>query len=345
MHAPCCVRARGAVALALASIPFAGSPLAAQPEFATTVIAVDTRGGAGGGTFQPTNALGAPSGGGAGGGSSHVHSLGVDGHLTLGFGVTITDGPGADLLVAENPFTTGPGQVYAELLFVEVSTDGAQFARFPSRYFRGDGSSFAINTIGFAQGLAGQTPVYSNPMQPGVDPLDVVEAGGGAFDLADLRSHPLVRSGAVDLHRITEVRLVDAVSGQSVDSRGRVILDPSAGSADIDAVTVLHHTGNVSGRGPEVTLEVPPDGNFVLTIADPDGLADLDPASLRLSLYGVPTAPAPLLSVMTLRQLTATSFTLQLGGPLPPGWLVQLGVSVKDRAGNRSGARRQRPID
>jgi len=327
---------------ALFTIP---GQLAAQVPFASQVVAFDTRNNAGGGTFMPGNALGAPRGGGSSSGSADIHSLGVDGHLTLGFSVTIVDGPGADFLVAENPFHTGPGQVYAELMYVEVSSNGNDFARFPARFFGGDGSPFAINTVGFVSGLAGQTPVFTNPASPQLDPQDVVEAGGDAFDLHDLRSHPLVISGAVDLHHIAQVRLVDVVSGQSLDARGRVILDPSSGSADVDAVTVIHHTGNLGGHGPEVALDVPPDGNFALTIADPDGLADLDPASLRLSLFGQPVDPVPVLAVMTLRHLTATSVRLELGGPLPPGWLLQIGVSVKDRAGARSGDLRQRPIN
>jgi hypothetical protein len=309
------------------------------------VVAFDTNNNAGGGTFMPASALGAAVGGGAGSGSADVHSLGTDGYLTLGFPVVMVDGPGADFLVAENPFTIAPSRIYAELMFVEVTSNGTDFARFPARFFGGDGSPFAINTVGFVSGLAGQTPVFANANSPGIDPQDIVEAGGDAFDLADLRSHPLVRSGAVNLRNITQVRLVDVVSGQSLDERGRAILDPSSGSADVDAVTVIHHAGNVARRGPEVALDVPADGDFALTISDPDGIADLDAASLRLSLFGEPVDPAPILAIMTLRQLTATSFTLQLGGPLPPGLLLQLGVSIKDLAGNRSGALRQRPLN
>lgn len=331
-------------ALAVCVLSAFAGPISSQAHNATLVVAWDTNGNAGGGTFNPSNALGAATGLGAGNGSAHVHSLGVGGFLTLGFGVTIIDGPGADFLVAENPFLTAPGQVYAELMYVEVSSNGRDFARFPSRFFTGVGTSFAINTVGYVSGLAGQTPVFANPTNSN-DPQDVVEAGGDAFDLSDLRSHPLVISGAVQLAAIAQVRLVDVVSGQSVDTRGRTILDPSSGSADVDAVTVIHHSANVGGRGPEVLLDIPADGNFSLTISDPDGIGDLDPGSLRMSLYGQPIDAAPILSIMTLRHLAATSFTLELGGPLPPGWLLQLGVSIKDRAGARSGQLRQRPIN
>jgi hypothetical protein len=228
-------------------------------------------------------------------------------------------------------------------MFVEVSSNGTAFARFPSRFFGGDGSSFAINTPGFVSGLAGQTPVFASV--PGVDPRDVVEAGGDAFDLADLRTHPLVISGAVNLNAIIQVRLVDVVSGQSQDSRGRTILDPSTGSADVDGVTLIHDASNVSVHAPEVTLTIPADGNLTLSFQDPDGIGDFDPASLRMALYGQAIDPAPIFAVMTLQQVNAFGFTLVLGGPLPPGLPVHMAVSVKDRAGNRSGAMRQRPLN
>ena len=41
--------------------------------------------------------------------------------VVLGFDVTIVDGPGADLIVSENPFlVSGVSQSYAEMIFVEV---------------------------------------------------------------------------------------------------------------------------------------------------------------------------------------------------------------------------------
>src|SRR5690606_21580686 len=74
--------------------------------YASTVVAFDTKGNAGGGVFHPANALGAPAPS-----LTKVHSLGDGGHLTLGFAVTITDGPGADFLVFENGFYV-QGQVF-----------------------------------------------------------------------------------------------------------------------------------------------------------------------------------------------------------------------------------------
>jgi hypothetical protein len=313
--------------------------------FATQVVRHDTRNNAGGGIFDPSLLLGAPRGGGAAQGSTHVHSLGIAGDAVLGFGVVLTDGPGADFLVAENPFFLSFARSFAELAFVEVSSDGAAFARFPAAWYGPDAEPgpFGSILVGSCAGLAGATPVHAHPANPNADPQDVVEAGGEAFDLADLADHPLVRAGRVDLRAIRFVRLVDVQSGVDRDARGRLLRDAGSGSADVDAVTVIHHAGNQAPNGPRVTLRIPADGNFELGLADPDGLGDLDPASLRAAFCGMPVHPLDLLAPLTVTQLTPTSVTWRLGGPLPPWLQFQLAFSVKDRAGHRSGALRARP--
>jgi hypothetical protein len=187
----------------------------AQSVHATRVEHVDTQGGAGGGTFLPANALGPPQG------PLHVHSLGIGGSLTLGFDVVIVDGPGADFLVAENPFHVAFETSFAEVAFVEVSSNGIDFARFPSRYFgpQVDPGAFGTVTVGSYENLTGQSPAVGIGVA-GADPQDVVEAGGDAFDLRDLQGHPLVQLGLVDLTNITRIRIVDARTGVDRDSTG-----------------------------------------------------------------------------------------------------------------------------
>lgn len=314
------------------SIP--ASTLSAQVSaFATKVVAYDDKNQAGGGVFNPQNALGAP------GGASLVHSLGEGGYLTLGFSVTITDGPGADLIVFENPFAFS-GQVFAEVMFVEVSSNGKDFVRFPSRY-QGpatSGGQYATAYPGVYDGLAGVMPHYAG--QAGVDLFDVVSAGGDAFDLADLSQHILVLTGKVDLKAITQVRLVDAVAGTAKDSQGRIIQDPTVGSADVNAVGVIHHTGNVKGTGPSLELQIVPQGRLSLRISDPDGLSDLDPASLRVRIDDVEISPWLLLNGMQIKSGNSQSILLELPGNLPPGWFFRLSVSIKDKSGQRSGGTR-----
>lgn len=324
------------VSTCAAAIACAAASLAAQQPsvFASHVVAFDDHGQAGGGVFQPGNALGTNDG--------TVHSLGNGGSLTLGFGVVITDGPGADLIVAENPFTstTAPWESFAELCFVEVSSDGLHFARVPSRYTgpQVDPGPFAFLHSGWFGNLVG-----SGGVNLGVaDAQDVVRAGGDAIDLADLAGDPLVRSGVVDLHAITQVRLVDVLNGVDVDAHGTTIRDTGGGSADIDGVTVVQHQGSQNPHGPRVDLVIPQDGDFALMISDVDGIADLDLASFGVALWGVQIDPAALFEIGVVTQITPTSFTLRLGSPLPASIPLKMSVSVKDHAGNRSGATRTR---
>ncbi|MEE2886623.1 MAG: hypothetical protein VX951_04255 [Planctomycetota bacterium] len=300
---------------------------------ATKVIAYGTNNQAGGGIFNPNNALGAPVAN-----NLAVHSLGVGGFLTLGFNVTITDGPGADFLVFENAFAVSAGgPIFSEALFVEVSTNGQDFARFPTRY-QGpttSGGPYATGWAGYYSGFGGIKP--SNGGKAGVDNFDVVQAGGDSFDLADLQDHPLVTAGKVDLGKITQLRLVDVIAGISKDSAGNTIQDPTAGSADINAVSVIHHTGNVPGTGPSVTLDIPKSGNFTIRLSNPGGLLNLDPTSLRVSLDTTEIPAILLLQMMSVTQIDSTSISLQLGGNLPPNFLFHLAVAVKNKAGHRSG--------
>jgi hypothetical protein len=318
-------------AACLAALP----ALPAQNPFATRVVSFDDKGQAGGGIFNPNHLLGRPDG--------SVHSLGIGGNAVLGFDVVLCDGPGADLIVTENPFYSGPpAHTFAEVAYVEVSSNGADFARVPSFYFGPlvqPGPYGVIDPASY-EGLAGAIPRGAGP-----DPQDLVGAGGDAIDLADLRDDPLVRRGAVDLQAIRFVRLVDVRSGIDADARRRPIFDPGGGSADIDGVTVIHHQGNRTPRGPSVDVRMPADGSLEIELADPDGLTDLDPQSLSLALWGIPVPFADLLPLLRVTQLSATSVTLKLAGTLPPGFLLRVGVSLKDRAGNRSGDARSRAVN
>ena len=315
------------------------SSAAAQSVFATQVFAANTNGNAGGGIFNPANALGSPAG------ATGVHSLGLGGDLTLGFAVPITDGPGADFLVGENPFRLAGSwwQTFAEVMFVEVSSDGLQFARFPARYFGPpvQPGPFGTVAVGSYANLAGQHPVLATTAA--VDAQDVVDAGGDAFDLRDLAGHPLVLGGALDLAAITHVRLVDVQSGTSLDGAGVPIFDAGSGSADVDSVTVIHQQGLLANGTPRVDLTIQVDGTMTLRLEDPDGWQDLAPASLRAALFGIPVDAASLLGGFQVQSIDALGFTLVQPVPLPPELVFTLSVSLKDLAGHRSGQSRARP--
>ncbi len=137
------------------------------------------------------------------------------GFLTVTFPRGVRNGLGADFAVFENGFTFGsPNGLFAELAYVEVSTNGVAFARFPS---------ISTNTA----------PVHGASPFAGFDMSNVFNlagkhAGGFGtpFNLSDLASDPLVVGGLVDLNNIQFVKLVDIPgNGSFLDSQGNRILD------------------------------------------------------------------------------------------------------------------------
>ncbi len=142
--------------------------------------------------------------------------IGIDdpGSITVSFPAPIYDGPGHDFATFENGIIIG-GYLSAELAYVEVSTDGVNFARF-------DG-------ISSNDAPSGGWPGYESFDVTNIYNLAGKHANGWGtpFDLADLQNHSLVQSGDVDLQDIRHVRLVDIPgSGYFVDSQGHDVLDP-----------------------------------------------------------------------------------------------------------------------
>lgn len=304
----------------------ATTPAFAQSRYASVVV--DFQQGTGGGIFVQDNILDGPQGGGLGAGSLDVLSLGAGGQVTVGFEVTIVDAPGADFTVYENGFVAGgSGDVFAEVARVEVSTDGLVFARFPAHYV----DPGALTNWGAYVGLVGGTPCLANVLTNAIDPFDPVVSGGDAFDLAELAGDPAVLSGQVDLHAIHFVRLLDVAPGE-LDDDGHVIQD--AGAADIDAVAVIHHAGNVFPDAPRVDLWRDALGYVHLEVSDPDGVADLDLARFRVSanLAGVPFPR--LRNFFVLEHASPDGW--QLVSPNPVGALaldLVLAVTIEDDAG------------
>jgi hypothetical protein len=198
---------------------------------------------------DPSDTLGQP------GGTEDVFSLGDGGWIVLGFAQAIRDISGYDFVVWENGFfqagSEGPEMLFAELLFVEVSTNGTDFARFPShsRIPAAVGGFGSIDPT-YIHNLAGKHP-------NGNDGRDE----GTPFDLADLNDHPLVLSGEVNLDDINYVKLIDVVGdGSTVDASGNPVYDPyptpfASGGADLDAVGVLQ-------------ASLPPDAPLLVSPAD-----------------------------------------------------------------------------
>jgi len=157
-----------------------------------------------------------------------VLSLGDGGSATLGFENSITNGPGFDFAVFENGF----GDEFLELAFVEVSSDGSHFVRFPAVSLTQDSiqtSTFGTTDATKIHNLAGKYRYFY----------------GTPFDLEDLKD-----SSGIDISHITKVRIVDVVGSilndiATKDSRGHKINDPwptpfNTGGFDLDAVGVIH---------------------------------------------------------------------------------------------------------
>lgn len=207
-------------------------------------------------SFDNTDlALGGPQGTGVGSGSFDVYNLGVSGSITLSFNTatqtrSITNGTGADFIVFGNAFYAGSqtNASYAKLMFVEVSSNGTNFARFPvtSNTASSVGPYGTIDPANVS-GFAGVHPTQANVKTNQIDPFDPAVAGGDAFDLSALTQNSLVKSGLVDLNAISEIRLVDVLGdGSLLDQNNHPIYDPSGAPFDIgsnlDAVAVIHGT-------------------------------------------------------------------------------------------------------
>ena len=162
------------------------------------------------------------------------------GSLTVSFTEPIRNFSGADLAVFENGFIsgsdqggTGVGGVFAELAYVEVSSDGVNFARF-------DSISLTDGAVG-AYGSIDPTQVFN---LAGKHVNAGGESWGTPFDLDELAGHSLVQAGLVDLDAITHIRLVDIPgSGDFFDSLGNPIYDAwvtwGSGGADIEALGAI----------------------------------------------------------------------------------------------------------
>lgn len=171
---------------------------------------------------------------------SQIANGDAPGTITLTFARPIRNKSGADFAVFENGFVSlggagVAGQVFAELAYVEVSSDGVHFARFPS-YSLTPGGVGAYGTVDASNvfGLAGKhINAYGF-------------SWGTPFDLQWLADHPLVLGGKVDLNAITSMRFVDIPGdGSSKDSSLSPIYDAwltwGSGGFDLEAVGVISH--------------------------------------------------------------------------------------------------------
>ncbi|MCR4816436.1 MAG: T9SS type A sorting domain-containing protein [Bacteroidales bacterium] len=157
-------------------------------------------------------------------------SLGDGGTATLTFDQPIQNNPGPDFAVFENSFNDN----FLELAFVEVSSDGEHFVRFPSTSLTPIETQQSGNIDPtMLNNLAGKFRVgYGTP-----------------FDLAELSD-----SAGIDINNITHIRLVDVVGTidpqyATHDAFGHIVNDPyptndtiwGSGGFDLTGVAVLYN--------------------------------------------------------------------------------------------------------
>jgi hypothetical protein len=128
------------------------------------------------------------------------------GQITVSFSEPIRDGNGYDFAVFENGLVSLKdtaagsiaGQMFAELGYVEVSSNGKDFVRFPSVSLT-PGLVGAYGTIEISRvyNLAGK-----HPNANGI-------CTGTPFDLREIADEPDVVAGVVDINNINYVRIVD----------------------------------------------------------------------------------------------------------------------------------------
>lgn len=169
-----------------------------------------------------------------------IVSLGDGGQAVVTFAHPIVNGNGYDFAVFENGFidqTLKPGTAFLELAFVEVSSDGVNFFRFPA-ICNNDSTaqigSFEGTDATKINNLAGKYLAnYGTP-----------------FDLNELSG-----IAGLDINNITHVRIIDVVGSldaryASRDSEGKRINDPwptpfAQSGFDLDAVGVIHQNQQV----------------------------------------------------------------------------------------------------
>ncbi len=160
-------------------------------------------------------------------GANGVVSLGDGGMATLQFDGVIQNGSGPDFAVFENGFTS-----FLELGFVEVSSDGTNFFRFPA--------TSLTDTTTQVGGFGSVDPTNLNHLAG-----KYITNYGVPFDL-----EVLVGLAGLDVNGVTHVRIVDVVGSvddgyATYDAQGHAVNDPwptpfPTGGFDLDAVGVIH---------------------------------------------------------------------------------------------------------
>lgn len=181
-------------------------------------------------------------------------SLGDNGEAILSFEHPIINGIGFDFAVFENAFN----HTFLELAFVEVSTNGTDFVRFPSY-----SQTQTVNQVGGFEEL---------------DPTNIHNLAGKymvgygtPFDLEDL-----VDSTLVDINNINYIKIIDVIGIvnnplASLDNNSTPINDPyptpyATSGFDLDAIGIIHQFVSIQQNEELVTTIYPNPSSGMFTI-------------------------------------------------------------------------------
>ncbi len=163
-----------------------------------------------------------------------VVSLGDGGSAIVTFNTPISNGPGFDFAVFENSFSDD----YLELAFVEVSSNGVDYFRFPAASL----TQTDTQTGGFGSTNATQVNNLAGKYRA---------LFGTPFDLSEMAG-----IAGLNINQIVYVKIIDVVGNiapayATHDASGRVVNDPwptlfPSSGFDLDAVGVIHNTSNTS---------------------------------------------------------------------------------------------------
>ena len=161
-----------------------------------------------------------------------IVSLGDGGSAICSFKNEIYDGPGFDFAVFENSFDGN----YLELGFVEVSSDGINFFRFPA-------TSNTEDTL--------QTDPFGDTDARKLNNLagKYITQYGTPFDLSEMQ-----HINGLDINHITQIKIIDVVGSitapyATYDRNNNKVNDPwptpfASCGFDLDAVGVIHQQTN-----------------------------------------------------------------------------------------------------
>jgi len=165
--------------------------------------------------------------------NNFVISLGDGGTAVIKVDGYLFNGDGPDFAVFENAFLDN----FLELAFVEVSSDGKHFVRFPAI------SKTKTQKQIEAFGSLDATKLYNFAGK-------YIQGFGVPFDLEEIKD-----SSAIDVDAITHIRIVDVVGNidstlmHSRDSKGTIVNDPwptpfESSGFDLDAIGYINLRGN-----------------------------------------------------------------------------------------------------